>query len=188
MVDGNKICSVKELPPKHRLNLPNILASLSVCAILGMDAKKALEYLMDFSYPKHRLELVVERDGVSFYDDSKATNPHAVARALRAFAGSVVLVMGGQDKGMDFSMLKDEVKSKVRLLVLYGEAAGKIERQLGVCSKVASFDSFDDAVKFAAESARAGDVVLLSPGCASFDQFSSYAERGNRFRELVLKI
>ncbi len=188
VVNGRKVCSLKELLPRHRLNLSNILASLSVCTVLGMDAKEVLECLTDFSYPKHRLELVVERDGVSFYDDSKATNPHAVVRALRAFAGNVVLIMGGQDKGMDFSMLKDEVRSKVRLLVLYGEAADKIERQLGECSEVVSFKSFDDAVEFATESARVGDVVLLSPGCSSFDQFSSYAERGNRFRELVLKI
>ncbi len=186
VVDGRRLFSVSALSERERLNLPNIMASLCMAVLVGVDPERALSHLRDFRYPRFRMEFVGEFAGVKVFNDSKATNPHAVLKALEGFKEkSVVLIMGGQNKGMNFSCLKNEVASKVSTLVLYGDVADELKGEfVGTCEVVAERD-FREAVRKACLVCREGDVLLLSPGCASFDQFSSYVERGERFNQLV---
>jgi UDP-N-acetylmuramoylalanine--D-glutamate ligase len=141
-----------------------------------------------FRCGKHRIELFHEARGIRFYDDSKGTNPAAVAAAVESVEGKIVLLAGGLDKGMDFSCLKD-VAHRIRLGVLYGECRTPIAEVLssaGVpvcdCGK-----EFERAVETAINAAVSGDAVMLSPGCASMDMFKNYQERGEKFKELVRK-
>ena len=140
--------------------------------------------LASFSGPPHRIELVGDADGVSWYNDSKATTPHAASTAIRAF-DHVVLIAGGLNKGLDLSPMAAE-RHRIRAVVAIGRAAGDIEAVFAG-SPVIAADSMFDAVQRAGEAARPGDVVLLSPGCASFDWYpdGGYPERGDDFRRLV---
>ncbi len=176
------------LPSWARLHLDNVVAALALVRLVGLSLVEVLPGLKDYRLPPHRLELVKERNGVRFYDDSKATNPPAVARALRLMDGPVVLLMGGRNKGFSFNSLEEPVKEKVRALVAFGEAAEEIARDLkgtGVFLEVVP--SLAQGISLAMELAQRGDAVLLSPGCASFDEFSSYKERGEFFRRMVLQ-
>jgi UDP-N-acetylmuramoylalanine--D-glutamate ligase len=139
--------------------------------------------LLDFRGLPHRVSLVREVGGVSWYDDSKATAPHATVAAVRGFE-SVVLIAGGRNKGLDLSVLA-EVAEHVRGVVAIGEAAGEVERAFAGLRPVVVAGSMDDAVEAAAGMARPGDAVLLSPACASFDWYRSYAERGDDFVRAV---
>jgi len=127
--------------------------------------------------------LVGDAGGVQWYDDSKATNPHAALAALRGF-GSVVLIAGGRNKGLDLSVLS-EAADRVRAVVAIGEAAPDVERAFAGLRPVTVATSMDDAVRAAAAYAQPGDAVLLSPGCASFDWYRSYGERGQDFEDAV---
>ena len=133
----------------------------------------------------HRLELVRERGGVRFYDDSKGTNVGAMEKSVESFAGDVILLAGGYDKGGDFSVLEPLLRRRVKRLVLFGAAGPKIQSQLHHAVPSSVVPDLAAAVREAAAQANAGDTVLLSPGCASFDEFTDYTERGRRFRELV---
>jgi UDP-N-acetylmuramoylalanine--D-glutamate ligase len=131
------------------------------------------------------MELVRELSGVTYINDSKATNPASVVRALEGLDGPVVLVAGGVDKGLDFSVLKEEVKEKVRLAVLFSEAASAIGKTLSGETDTVIVSTFDEAVEIARQRAEVGDNVLLSPACSSFDEFSGFAARGERFKTLL---
>jgi UDP-N-acetylmuramoylalanine--D-glutamate ligase len=171
----------------HRYPLPTADPSygvdLAIAAVLageiGATEAGIGRALAVFRPGPHRREIVGEWDGVTWVDDSKATNPHAAHAAATSYA-SVVLIAGGRNKGLDLSGM---VASTVRHLVAYGEAGRQIADAGGVASTVV--EAFDDAVAAAAAVAVSGDVVLLAPGCASFDQFASYAERGDRFALLA---
>lgn len=161
-------------------------------AILALNAMECPQEIIargleDFTPPAHRLEFVVEADGVRYYDDSKATNTGAVVGALSRLDSSVVLIAGGRDKGDDYRLLVKSVREKVKRLVLIGEAAEKIGDVLGGVVAIDRVDSMEEAVQTAAAAASAGDSVLLSPACASFDMFRSYSHRGEVFRQAVLK-
>ncbi len=162
---------------------PSYAIDLVFAAVLalasGADERGIGQALAGFAPGPHRREVVGSWDGVTWIDDSKATNPHA-ARAAAAAYPSVVLIAGGRNKGLD---LKGMVPATVRHLIAYGEAGTELAGTTDVSSTVV--DAFDDAVAAAAGVAGSGDVVLLAPGCASFDQFTSYAERGDRFAELA---
>ena len=129
------------------------------------------------------MALVGDAGGVQWYDDSKATNPHAALAALRGF-GSVVLIAGGRNKGLDLSMLADAA-DRVRAVVAIGDAAAEVEKAFAGLRPVTVATSMNDAVRAAAAYAEPGDAVLLSPGCASFDWYQSYAERGDDFARAV---
>jgi UDP-N-acetylmuramoylalanine--D-glutamate ligase len=131
------------------------------------------------------MALVAELDGIRYVDDSKGTNVGAVAAALASIGGRVVLIAGGRDKDSDFSLLAQSVRGYVRQLILIGEAADRIEEQLGALAPVIRAASMQEAVRRAAEVAERGDTVLLSPGCASFDMFTGYAHRGEVFQQAV---
>jgi UDP-N-acetylmuramoylalanine--D-glutamate ligase len=179
------------LPGKH--NLENALAAVSVGLLLGVTPKGIREALVGFQGLPHRLQLVAEVGGVKFYDDSKATNPDAALKAVETFDNPLVLILGGRNKGLSFDLLARTIASRwelgmVRGVVLMGEAAAELAESLGACTggmKIYEVKDMGEAVGTAREIAHAGDVVLLTPACASFDQYGSYAERGDHFQELV---
>ena len=141
-----------------------------------------------FGGVKHRLEKVCEINGVTYYNDSKATNVDAVKVALDSFDTSIHLILGGKDKGGDFSQLLSHTKNKVKKIVAYGQAGKKISTALRDAVKLEQVSSLKDAVEICHLNADAGDIILLSPGCASFDQFSNFEERGDVFKSIVKEL
>jgi UDP-N-acetylmuramoylalanine--D-glutamate ligase len=172
--------------PLSGVDLENAAAALAAVAALGVDPERAARALGDFRGLPHRSERVAERAGVTWIDDSKATNPGAALRALDSFRAPLVWLAGGRNKGLDFAPLAEAARGRVRAALLFGEAAGELERALAGAVATERFPTLEQAVARAAILARPGDVVLLSPACASFDQFRSYAHRGERFRAAVL--
>jgi UDP-N-acetylmuramoylalanine--D-glutamate ligase len=165
-------------------DITNALAASALVLETGLaDADAIASALATFDAPEHRLELVVEFDGVSWYNDSKATTPHAAATAVRAF-DSLVLIAGGSRKGVDLAAMAAEAH-RVRAVVAIGEAAPDVRAAFEATTDVVDADSMADAVATAARLAVAGDAVVLSPGCASFDWYRSYTERGTVFKQLV---
>jgi UDP-N-acetylmuramoylalanine--D-glutamate ligase len=169
-------------------NLENMMAAVAAAKCAGVPNSVIQQALDDFPGLEHRLEFVRERDGVRYYNDSKGTNVGAVVKSLESFAGPVILLAGGVDKGGDYAPLAHGIRTKVRRLVLFGEAREKIARALGALTETVLFDDLRAALHDAATHARAGDVVLLSPACSSFDQFRNYAERGTAFKSLVREL
>ncbi len=168
-----------------RHNQGNMAAAALAALAAGATDTGVRTALATFSGLPHRIEYVGTAGNVAFYNDSKATNVDAVEKALNAFEMPVVLIMGGRDKNGDFSVLKDRVAQSVKTLILMGEAANGIQRQLeGVISGIRVAD-MDAAVQAGYAAAGTDGVVLLSPGCASFDMFQSYGHRGDVFRESV---
>jgi UDP-N-acetylmuramoylalanine--D-glutamate ligase len=163
----------------------NMMAAVAAAKLAGVARQPIQQTLEDFPGLEHRLEFVREKDGVSYYNDSKGTNVGAVVKSLAGFSAPVILIAGGVDKGGDYGPLEEEIKRKVRRLVLFGAAKNVIARALGTLTETAIVENLTAAVGDAAAAARAGDVVLLSPACSSFDQFRNYAERGRLFKNLV---
>ncbi len=161
-----------------------ILATLS----LGCRQEAIEKGLGEFFPPPHRMERVLELSGISYIDDSKATNTGAVLSALEQLSGKVVLIAGGRDKGEDYSLLRGAVEGKVRKLILIGEAAGNIGQRLDDIVSVGYANSMDEAVVLASVVAETGETVLLSPACASFDMFDSYGHRGDVFAAAVRRL
>ena len=186
-VDDRFLCNVVDvlLPGKH--NLENVAASLAIVLAAGWPLLGCIEALKTFRGLPHRCEWVMDKQGVKFYNDSKGTNIGATIAAIKGLAGSsknVVLLAGGDGKGADFSALAPCVDEHVKKLVLIGRDA---ERIAAACSKTESIvvDSLDEAVRQAAIAASMGDIVLLSPACASFDMFTGYDDRGRQFCRAV---
>jgi UDP-N-acetylmuramoylalanine--D-glutamate ligase len=173
-------------------NAANALAALALCRAIGLPLEPLLAALREFKGLPHRVELVGEAHRVRWYDDSKGTNVGSTVAALAGLArrdSRVVLIAGGDGKGQDFSPLKDAVARSARALVLIGRDAPRIEAAVaGAGVPVRRAASMEEAVSFAAQSARSGDAVLLSPACASFDMFRDYRHRGEAFREAVEEI
>lgn len=168
-----------------RHNLENVMAAVGAAILWGVSPEVVEQALASFTGLRHRLELVATKQGVAYFDDSKGTNVGAVVQSLASFAGPVLLLAGGVDKGGDYSPLRQLVQSKVRKLILFGAARDIIAAALGDATDTLVVDSLPEAVRAAATSASAGDTVLLSPACASFDQFRNYAHRGEVFRAAV---
>jgi UDP-N-acetylmuramoylalanine--D-glutamate ligase len=166
-------------------NRENTAAALAAATGAGADPVKAATALPAFAGLHHRAESVGRVRGVSFVNDSKATNPGAALRALMSFSEPLVWIAGGADKGLDFRELAEVAVGRVRTAVLIGESAAKLEQALAGRVDVRRAPSLEEAVDRAAEAAREGDVVLLSPACASWDQFRDFEERGERFRAAV---
>ncbi len=164
----------------------NALAAAAAALEVGADVAAVARALTGFGGLTHRVQLVGEHDGVRFYDDSKATNPHATASALAGF-DHVVLIAGGRNKALDLGVLRAQV-SRLRAVVAIGEAANEIEAAFGAAVPVVRAGSMHDAVRAAIGHARSGDTVLLSPACASFDWYESYAARGDDFAREVARL
>ena len=169
-------------------NQDNLLAALAAVWSLGVDPKRAMDGLLDFKLLPHRSEHIATRNGVRFVNDSKATNPGAAQRALESTKAPTLWIAGGRDKGLSFEGLAETARGRVRVALLIGEAASQLESHLtGIvpCERMASLE---EAVHRATEWAKDGDVVLLAPACASFDQFENFEARGECFRGAVLRI
>jgi len=179
--------SLKNSPLKGKHSFENIMAALLIAKEHGgewMPLQKAID---SYKGLPHRMEYVRRVGGVNFYNDSKATNVLAVMRALEAFDENVILIMGGKNTGLDYRPLADIVRKKVKNLILVGEAKEIINRHIGDSTETFLIGTFDEAVFISYHKSRIRDTVLLSPGCPSFDVFSSYIERGNHFKKLVNK-
>lgn len=176
------------LPGRH--NLSNSLAAAVAARVLEVRCDVVRESLSTFVGVPHRLESVRDLDGVRYVNDSKATNVNAVWYALESFdREKVVLIAGGRDKGNDYAALRPLVRDKARAVVAIGESADKVLRELGPSAPAAeAAASMEDAIRRARRLARPGDVVLLSPACASFDMFENYEDRGDTFKRLVLSL
>ena len=169
-------------------NVENMMAAVAAAKCAGVPCELIQTTLNRFPGLEHRLEFVRNKDGVRYYNDSKGTNVGAVVKSLASFNEPVILLAGGVDKGGDYAPLNEEIKQKVRRLVLFGAAKEVIAHALGALTETVIVDDLQAAVREAAAHAHAGDVVLLSPACSSFDQFSNYAERGKVFKSLVQKL
>jgi UDP-N-acetylmuramoylalanine--D-glutamate ligase len=166
-------------------NVENVMAASTAALAAGVEPAAVQAAIDEFAGLPHRLELVREHRGVSYVDDSKGTNVGAVVKSLASIPSPVILLAGGVDKGGSYTPLRKLVRERVKRLVLFGEARDKIRAELGAETDTIVVTTFEDAVAQAAAVARAGDTVLLSPACSSFDMFRDYAERGARFRALV---
>jgi UDP-N-acetylmuramoylalanine--D-glutamate ligase len=188
MVNARRIIPVDEIRIKGVHNLENALAAaaLSICA--GANSGSVAAVLREFPGLEHRLEFVREREGVVYINDSKGTNVGAVVKSVEGFPQPVILIAGGLDKGSDFSPLYDLLKQKVKLLILLGKAADKMAHALGTATETVIAKTLQDAVTLAQARASRGDVVLLSPACASFDMFRDFEDRGRQFKEAVKKL
>lgn len=185
-LDGGErlLCGAGELSLPGPHNQENALAALALVAPLDLPAEGLIESMRQFSGLPHRLERVAGIGGVLFINDSKATNVDSLATALDAFDAPLLLLAGGRDKGQDFRGIGPRVRMRCRRVFLFGESAETIRGQWGedLCVRL---DDMAAAIDAAASYARPGEIVLLSPACASFDQFRNYEERGDRFRDLV---
>ncbi|HXG50095.1 MAG TPA: UDP-N-acetylmuramoyl-L-alanine--D-glutamate ligase [candidate division Zixibacteria bacterium] len=166
-------------------NVENMMGAVAAARALGVGRAAVQQTLESFPGLEHRLEFVCEKNGVRYYNDSKGTNVGAAAKSLASFRGPVILIAGGVDKGGDYGVLAGEIRQKVKRLVLFGAARELIAASLGALTETVLVDSLEQAVRDAAAHACAGDVVLLSPACSSFDMFRNYAERGKAFKDLV---
>jgi UDP-N-acetylmuramoylalanine--D-glutamate ligase len=181
-----KILETGRLSLQGRQNWLNALAALAIVTQYGMEINQSLlDAMCAFEGLKDRCEQLASRDGVLWINDSKATNVGATLAAIAGFEQPKVLIMGGQGKGADFALLKTAMNESVREVILIGEDANKLETELMEVAKTFRTQSLEDAVIRAKEIARPGDVVMLSPACASFDMFENYKARGEAFRELV---
>ncbi len=169
-------------------NLENVLAASAAAYAMGMEPEAIAKAVQTFQGVEHRLEFVVEIGGVRYYNDSKATNVDATLKALDAFPGRILVILGGKDKGSDYTLLQKTLREKAILALLIGAAAEKIEKQIAGSVAIEHAGTLERAVEIASHAAQPGDVVLLAPACASFDQFQNYEHRGRAFKELVAQL
>ena len=185
------LCATDDLLIHGDHNIQNALASASVAVALGLGDKSIAQGLSSFSPLEHRIEPCGTIDGVRYVNDSKATNTDAVEQALTAFEpGHAIVLMGGHDKGTDLTSVAAAVAARAKAAVVYGEAAGRIGEALEAagCARVEHAPHMAEALAAGAAMAEAGDVVLLSPACSSFDEFSGFEERGRTFKALVARM
>jgi len=185
--DGGQrgIMLVSEIPLKGAHNVENVLAAVCVGALMRCEPERIRKTIRDFRAVEHRLEYVATIRGVEYYNDSKATNVDATIKALESFPANVHLILGGKDKGSDYTVLNDLLRQRVKRVYTIGAAAGKIESQIKGTVEIVHAETLEAAVKRAAAAAQPGDIVLLAPACASFDQFQNYEYRGRVFKEVV---
>jgi UDP-N-acetylmuramoylalanine--D-glutamate ligase len=184
-----EIMLVSEIPLKGGHNVENVLAAVCVGALLRCEPERIRKTIRAFKAVEHRLEHVATIRGVDYYNDSKATNVDATIKALESFPANIHLILGGKDKGSDYSVLNDLLRQRVKRVYTIGAAAAKIESQIvsskGGGAEIDHAGTLETAIKHAAEVAKPGDIVLLAPACASFDQFRNYEHRGKVFKEVV---
>ncbi len=174
-----------EIPLPGAHNVENVLAAITAARLSGVNAKSIGDAVRSFKGVEHRLEFVAEVRGARYYNDSKATNVDATLKALDAFAGRIMIILGGKDKGSDYTLLQNPLRERAILVLLIGAAADKIESQITGTVAIERAGTLQRAVEIASQAAKSGDIVLLAPACASFDQFQNYEQRGQVFKELV---
>jgi UDP-N-acetylmuramoylalanine--D-glutamate ligase len=183
-VRGRKLVRAAEMTIRGVHNAENAMAAVAAAQLAGAPLDGIAAALRTFPGVEHRLEFVRERNGVAYYNDSKATNVDATEKAIDAFSGNLWLILGGKDKNSDYTVLRDKLRAKAKGILLIGAAADKIAEQLDGLPLLQE-GTVDRAVLDATSKAVSGDVVLLAPACASFDQFDNYEHRGRVFKELV---
>jgi UDP-N-acetylmuramoylalanine--D-glutamate ligase len=180
-----EIMLVSEIHLKGSHNVENALAAACVGVLCNVEPRRISKAVREFRAVEHRLEHVASIQGVEYYNDSKATNVDATIKALESFPANIHLILGGKDKGSDYSVLNDLLRQRVKFVYTIGAAAAKIESQIKGAAEIVHAETLENAIKCAAEAAQPGDIVLLAPACASFDQFRNYEHRGKVFKEVV---
>jgi UDP-N-acetylmuramoylalanine--D-glutamate ligase len=179
-----EVLQIADIPLKGAHNLENVLAAVCAGMLMGCPPDKIRAAVHNFKAVEHRLEFVASIGGVDYYNDSKATNVDATIKALESFPANIHLILGGKDKGSDYTVLNDLLRQRVKRVYTIGAAAAKIESQIKG-PEIVHAETLDNAVRKASAVAQPGDVVLLAPACASFDQFKSYEHRGKVFKDIV---
>jgi UDP-N-acetylmuramoylalanine--D-glutamate ligase len=182
------LLKLEDIPLAGAHNVENVLAAAAAARLAGAPASAIAKGVKSFAGVEHRLEFVAEIAGVRYYNDSKATNVDATLKALDAFPGRILIILGGKDKGSDYTVLKKPLREKAILALLIGAAAEKIETQISGSVAIERAETIERAVEIASHAAQRGDVVLLAPACASFDQFQNYEHRGRVFKNLVKQL
>lgn len=185
LLDAQPLMESSEVPLRGVHNLENTMAAAAIANLAGATHAQIRAAVMTFPGVEHRLEFVRERNGVAWYNDSKATNVDAALKAIAAFPGGLWIILGGKDKNSDYTPLAAHLKQKSHAALLIGAAAEKIRAQLGGEVRMIACRTLETAVHEARARAVAGDTVLLAPACASFDQFENYEHRGREFKRLV---
>jgi UDP-N-acetylmuramoylalanine--D-glutamate ligase len=185
-LNGERLLDVRDLHLRGRHNCENVMAAALIATGAGAQPSQIAQAAVTFAPVEHRLELVREIDGVAYYNDSKATSVDATLKAIDAFTGGLWIILGGKDKGSDYTVLREPLRAKAHAALLIGAAAPKIAAQLGGdTAPVIQCGTLAAAIQQAHRAAEPGDTVLLAPACASFDQFESFEQRGRVFKELV---
>ena len=182
---SESIVPLSVIPLKGEHNVENVLAAVCASRLAGCPADAVRRAIENFKAVEHRLEFVAKVNGVDYYNDSKATNVDATAKAIAAFPGGIHLILGGKDKNSDYTLLSDLLRERVNAVYTIGSAAAKIEFDLRGVIPIHASGTLEKAVATAAGAARPGEIVLLAPACSSFDQFENYEHRGRVFKELV---
>ncbi len=185
VLDEKLLMTAGEIPIRGRHNVENVLAAAIAAARAGVPADRIAAAVRTFRAVEHRLEFVRNVSGIDFYNDSKATSVDATLKAVNAFSGGLWVILGGKDKGLDYSVLREPLGAKAHAAVLIGAAAGKIAGALEGAVPLVDAGTLDAAIAHAYTHGAAGDTVLLAPACASFDQFRSYEHRGEVFKQIV---
>jgi UDP-N-acetylmuramoylalanine--D-glutamate ligase len=186
--DGERMMAAREIPIRGLHNVENTMAAAAACRLAGASLDQIAAGVRTFRAVEHRLEFVRNVSGVDFYNDSKATNVDATLKALGAFAGGVWVILGGKDKGSDYTVLRQPLTQKARGVMLIGAAAAKIRGQIDGAAPLYDSKTLDVALRDSYAAAQPGDTVLLAPACASFDQFDNYEHRGRVFKTLVAQL
>jgi UDP-N-acetylmuramoylalanine--D-glutamate ligase len=182
------LLKLEDIPLPGTHNVENVLAAAAASRLAGASASAIAKGVKSFAGVEHRLEFVAEIGGVRYYNDSKATNVDATLKALDAFPGRILIILGGKDKGSDYTVLQKPLREKAILALLIGAAAEKIENQISGSVALERAETLERAVETASHAGQRGDVVLLAPACASFDQFQNYEHRGRVFKDLVRQL
>jgi len=185
VLDGKLLMDAGEITLRGRHNVENVLAAAIAAARAGVAPAAIAAAVRTFQAVEHRLEFVRQVNGIDYYNDSKATSVDATLKALNAFSGGLWVILGGKDKGLDFSALREPLAAKAHAALLIGAAAPKLALQLRGALPLVESGTLDAAIDYAYRIGREGDTVLLAPACASFDQFRSFEHRGEVFKQIV---
>jgi len=188
--DGREeiLLKLEDIPLAGAHNVENVLAAAAATRLAGASPSAIAKGVRSFAGVEHRLEFISEIAGVRYYNDSKATNVDATLKAIDAFPGRILIILGGKDKGSDYTVLQKPLREKAILALLIGAAADKIEKQIAGSVAIERAETLERAIEIASHAAQRGDVVLLAPACASFDQFQNYEHRGRVFKDLVRQL
>jgi UDP-N-acetylmuramoylalanine--D-glutamate ligase len=184
-VQGKPLIAAEDIPIRGRHNYENVMAATAAALVADAPLEGIAAAIRSFQAVEHRLEFVRKVAGVSYYNDSKATSVDATLKAVGSFAGGLWIILGGKDKGSDYTVLREPLQLRARAALLIGAAAPKIASQIEGAVPLIQAGTLENAIREASRKARPGDVVLLAPACASFDQFPNYEVRGQVFKELV---
>jgi UDP-N-acetylmuramoylalanine--D-glutamate ligase len=188
VLDGRPLMTARDIPIRGLHNVENVLAASIASARAEVRHEAIAAAVRTFQAVEHRLEFVRNVSGIDFYNDSKATSVDATLKALDAFPGGLWVILGGKDKGLDYSPLRAPLAAKARAALLIGAAAAKIAAQLQGATPLVDSKTLDAAVAHAYANSRPGDTILLAPACASFDQFKSFEHRGEMFKQIVSQL